>query len=186
MRDCDAADSPLCRSDDDPSAGCDSLLDLLSEPFLMHCGPFPATREGFRNLALRLLGEGLASAKDAGASGTEAPASAHQILISVLQLISRDSDRHYALRAHCYLRLLGVEGRPFEAIAAQFGVTRADVHSIYRNLQRRHPGIRARGDKSDAAREQCRERRIGVRKPAETWSLKNLWTSPLPLPLSPA
>lgn len=185
MRDRDLADSPLAScSPEEPD--CDSLRDFLAEPFTEAARAMPpADGAAFRALAGQCLDRGLAAAADAGFEGTGAAApDALAVLVKVLQFMSRDADRHYALRAICYLRLLGHEGRSFQAIADEFHVTRADVHTIYRSLQRRHPQLRSRGDKSDRSREACRLRRIGARKTHEPWSISTLWRNPIPLSLA--
>ncbi|MEQ1862234.1 MAG: hypothetical protein ABMA13_20140 [Chthoniobacteraceae bacterium] len=182
MRDCDLADSPLA-SCPPQEPHCDSLRDVLAEPFAQFRGRLPRDHAAFRVTALELLDLGLAASESAGVavSGAVAPADTVALLARVLQYMSRDTDRHYALRAVCYLRLLGHEGRSFEAIGAQFGVGRAAVQIIYRQLQRRHPQLRSRGDKSDRAREDCKRRRTGARKLHEPWPLASLWRNPLPI-----
>lgn len=183
MRDRDLADSPLASCAAEPPR--DSLGDTLLEPFAQYDGPLPATRAAFRQLATELLGQGLEdAARGQLATIDEAQMVQHSrlIIVRLLQLMSRDQDRHYALRAVCYLRLLKIEGRSFDAIGREFGLTRAGVQAVYRKLQRRHPELRARGDKSDAAREACRQRRIGMKKPAEKWAAAHLWKQPLSLP----
>lgn len=180
MRDRDLADSPLASHRQLPSDHCDSLRDLLVEPFLTFTGPVPTTTELFRKRCAGLLDAGLSQARDAGAAEDSEPQVGKALLIRVMQLIAGDGDRRMALRATCYLRLMEVEGRSFEEIGKQFGVCRAAVQAVYRQIQARHPGLRSRGDKSDSSREACRRRRLGVRKPRVDWSTAGQWTNPLP------
>lgn len=182
MREKDLADSPLASHSDLPSNHCDSLRDLLAEPFQAYRGELPADHSRFRVICLGLLDAGLIEAEDAGATEQSAPVAAKAALVKVLQLLAGDSDRRLAVRALCYLRLIGVDGRSFEAIGAPYGLCRAAVQTVYRQIQRCHPGMRSRGDKSDAAREACRRRRMGARKPRIDWPTGSLWNNPLPLP----
>lgn len=181
MRDCDLADSSLAAHHESPSDGIDSLRDILAEPFLVFRGPVPPDLSAFRDTCARLLDAGLSEAREAGVTEQAEPTSAKAALVRVLQLLAGDSDRRLAVRAFCYLRLIGVEGRSFESIGKPFGLCRAAVQTIYRKIQTLHPGLRSRGDKSDSAREDCRRRRIGARKQRIDWPTASLWRNPLPL-----
>ena len=56
--------------------------------------------------------------------------------------------------------------------------------TVVRKLQARMK-LRARGDKSDAAREKCRNRRMGQRREKSAWSGANLWKRPTTVLQSP-
>ncbi len=166
----DAAESPLASYRPDPAAS-DTLRDTLAEPFLA-TALAPAT-------VFRCIDQGIESATRANLLG-ESSSSVGNGVIAMLQLVAGDENRTLALRAICYLRLLNVETRSFEAIGAEFGVKRATVQEVYSNIQARHPGMRSRADKSDASREACRQRRIGQRRPRTPWITAHIWKAALP------
>jgi hypothetical protein len=154
--------------------------DLLIEPFQLYQGALPSTHAGFVELSRELLQDGMRAAGiEADASG----AGDHAVMVETLRLVATDANPTLALRACCYLRLLGAEGRSFEEIGREFGVTRACVQEIYSGIQERHPGMHARGDKKQACREACRARRLGVRKVRTPWRAARLWKAPTILPL---
>lgn len=102
--------------------------------------------------------------------------------IRFLQLIAKSRcDRRLGLRATCFLRILRIDGRSFEEIGAEFGVCRAAVQTIHREIQREHPELRGRADKDDSAREACKQRRTGWRKPHIDWPTSSIWRQPLPV-----
>lgn len=104
----------------------------------------------------------------------------------LLTMLSCDENHTLAIRALCWLRLLGHEGRSLDAIGFEFGVVRATVGAIYRGVQKRYESrgilLTSRGDKSPAAREACRQRRLGNRKHRTPWGARKLWTTLPPLP----
>lgn len=160
----DAADSPLASYRPNPAAS-DTLREILAEPFLATSLP--------SETVFRCVDEGLAAVKRGNFQSESSGVSSG--VIAMLQLVAGDENRTLALRATCYLRLFCVEERSFEQIGAEFGVKRATVQEIYSNIQARHPGMRARGDKSDEAREACRQRRIGQRRPRSPWITAHIW-----------
>lgn len=129
----------------DMASACDSMIDTLAEPFLRDT-PLPKSQ------IYALISEGLDSAR------IDSRDDRGEGIIAALQMVAKDENRALAMRATCYLRLLGYERRSFEEIGKEFHVTRATVHIIYRKIQDQHGGIRSRGDKRDEAREGCRER----------------------------
>lgn len=171
----DIADSPRASQPADLSA-VDSLSDIAAELIAnaIRCdrSPLPCDRPAFEQAAVRILaspvGEELAKHEDHAFSP-----------VQLLDLVSGDENRTLALRAVCYKILLGHEGRTYEEIGREFGVTRACVQEIFTNIQARHGGIRNRRDKKPEAREACRQRRLGKRKGRKAWSALTLWRQPI-------
>lgn len=95
-------------------------------------------------------------------------------VVALIRLMSRDRDPRQRMQALCYLRLMGMEGRSFQAIGDELGVKRATVHKCYRTIQER-TGLSGRGDKSDAARETFRQLRLGKRRLRPAWSGISIW-----------
>lgn len=177
----DLADSPLASHRDLPSDHCDTLRDHIMDAFAERADNLPATRTGFMALAATAIDAGMRAA-----GGVEECAESNDgLMLRLLMLISGDTDRRLALRAICYLRLIGREGRSFDEIGEQFGVTRQLVQGVFRGIQRRFPHIHSRGDRCDETREACAERRRGKRKLRVEWSAKHLWKNPMQLPPPP-
>jgi hypothetical protein len=182
MRDRDLADSPRASHHDLPSDHVDSLADFVLEPFLTFGGPVPTTMGNFKSVCSGLVKVGVREAEDAGRAEDVGPGM-KGLLVKVLRVLAADTDRRTAVRAVCVLRLMGVEGRSFQEIGQEFGLCRAAVQTVYRQIQKAHGGLKSRGDKSDASREACRQRRLGQRKERVDWSTAKLWQNPIPLPL---
>jgi len=177
MRYADAAGSHYAAITPDMAAEIDTPLDVLKESFATYDGAIPATRAAFVATCIAILDSSAHILRDAEhSSGTRSDAA-----VAVLSLLAGDSDRRLALRAVCYQRLLGIEGRTLEQIGVEFGLCRAAVHTVYRQIQNQHPFLHSRGDRSDSTRRASAKRRIGFRKPAFKWTLANLWTKPLPI-----
>ena len=175
----DAAQSVRASFTPDIPGACDSVGDILAEPFLLFRGTLPRSHADFGAVCKELLQEGMAAA---GLEDGTTAAGAHTAMVETLRLVAGDENRTMALRAICYLRLLGAEGRSFQEIGDEFGVVRATVQEIYSEIQKRHEGLRGRGDKSTACREACRKRRLGFVKVRPPWQASKLWKIP---PLSP-
>ncbi len=171
----DPANSRRASYRPDIAGGIDTPRDILAEPFLLYSGPLPTLLDAFRRLALQLLDAGLANLDDPPA---RAAPSQNNGIVQLLQLLTGDTDSRLAIRAHCYLRLLNLESLTFAQIGEKFGVHRATIHAEYRKIQKLHPAMHARGDKSDRAREACRRRRIGARNPAIDWPAASIWKRP--------
>jgi hypothetical protein len=170
----DIADSPRASQPADLSAvdkPADIAAALICSAIRGDRGPLPCDRPLFERAAVRILsqpiGEELAKNCDQSFSATE-----------LLDLVAGDDNRTLALRAVCYKILLGQEGRTYEEIGREFGVTRACVQEIFSNIQARHGGIRNRRDKKPEAREACRARRLGMRKKRNAWSALTIWKAP--------
>ncbi len=107
-------------------------------------------------------------------------------IVEIMTMLGCDENHSLALRALCWLRVLGKEGRSLDAIGAEFGVVRATVDAIYNGIKRRYEKrqiiLTSRADKSPAAREACRQRRLGKRKPKREWTANNLWKHPMLIP----
>jgi hypothetical protein len=192
----DPASSPRASTRHTPADDADSLNDLLAEPLLMAClGIAKTDRNGVvicsshgieyeplnRASAAKLVAQQIASA------GLDDAEPAKPKVVELLTMLSCDENHTLAIRALCWLRLLGQEGRSLDAIGAEFGVVRATVDAIYRSVQRRYESrgiiLTSRGDKSPAAREACRQRRLGKRKSRAPWLAQKIWPKlSLPLP----
>lgn len=176
----DLANSPLASTDHTPADEADSLRDFLLEAFLNHAKTMPPNiGRGYMEQAAVCLDAGFEEAQKAGVVESSQTANNTQI-IRILQLVAGDNNKELAIRAICYLRLLNLEKRSFEEIGNYFGVCRANVQIIYRKIQRQHPTLRSRADKSDSAREASRQIRLGRRKQSFDWPTRSLW-KPLPL-----
>jgi hypothetical protein len=149
----DPASSNLASYRPDMSA-VDKLRDILAEPFLLHTDLEPHT-------VYNCIDEGMESANLD--DSREKPMLSEGV-IAMLRLVATDENTTLALRATCYLRLFGAEGRSFDEIGEYFGKTRGCVQEIYSNIQARHRGIKSRADKSDESREKSRRMRTGFRK----------------------
>jgi hypothetical protein len=192
----DPASSPLASTRHTPADDADSLHDLLAEPLLLARLAAPRTDRtgavitGPNGIAYdpisRARVTALVSAQIASAGLDDAAPGKPQI-IELLTMLSCDENHTLAIRALCWLRLLGHEGRSLDAIGAEFGVVRATVDAIYRGIQKRYEArgiiLTSRGDKSPAARKACQERRRGKRKLRAPWAAQKLWpklSPPLP------
>ncbi len=173
----DIADSPLASQPADLS-GVDKPRDLAAELIATAIradrSPLPCDRSNFETAAIRILADPVGDALEAHG--------AHEMSSGeLLDLVAGDTSRTLALRAVCYKILLGQEGRTYQEIGEEFGVTRACVQEIFTNIQARHGGLRNRRDKKPEAREACRQRRIGTRKARTSSFPLTLWTNPIPL-----
>lgn len=177
MRHACLSDTPLASHRPDIAARADTLRDVLLEGFSTHAGAMPATVEELQAIAADIIDSALG--KNPSVSIDPKARNHLEITVQVLQLISRDKDRHYRMRALCYLRLLGIEGRTFEALGEELGTTRAAVNRCYRDLQRRLGDLPARGDKKPAAREKYRQIRLGKRRIRPIWSGSRAWSATL-------
>lgn len=201
----DPADSPRASTRITPADSADSLQDLLAEPLLLAQLAFrriSPPRAGDRGTveyvpldapsARALVGAQIASAGLDPRDGSTAsqrefvPLSPDDIR-EILAMMSFDGNRTVAVRALCWLRLLGKEERSLDEIGAEFGVVRATVDAIYRKIQdafaARGIVLESRGDKDSKARAACRERRLGKRKKRSPWRFANLCKNPIPIPL---
>jgi len=164
---------------------CDSIGDYLLDEFAQVAHKLPAEqRAGFLEIAKVCIAKGLAAAGDIGVDDSTSERGRERF-IALLQLMTHDDNSRVALWATCYLRLLNVEGRSLDQIGRDFGIVRATVDLVYRRLQKwlekRGVVLKGRGDKSPAAREDCRRRRLGQRKPRTAWQHAHLWKTPTPL-----
>lgn len=160
----DASDSSLASyTPHNIGDGADSIEDRVHEAVTFFRGPMPNTAT---ELAATVLAVMKVAMGDADLAELEQRVAKHEdleVTVRLLQLISRDSDRHYQMRALCLLRLMGYEGRSFQTLGELLGVERATVHKCYRDLQRRLK-LPGRGDKSPEAREKYRRRRLGQKR----------------------
>lgn len=191
MRDSDLADSPLASYRPDISGGVDQLPDYLRERIAVVQSqrlPLPTTFEQRTEQMHQVLEDAIADMEGEPRKPTPGPSKRLEIdvIVPVLKLIDEYSnDSQLRMHAICLLRLLEQDGRTFAQIAADCGVTsRACPHAVYRKIQRRL-GLRARGDKSDGAREKCRVRRTGQIREKTPWSGIHAWKNTTSLPLPP-
>jgi len=176
MRDCDLADSPLASHHHTPDCEADTLRDFMRESFACFKGNIPTTLSAFHGLCFQLIDAAIEEAgpiyekADSGAGRRE-----YEITIRLLQLFARDEDRHYRMRAMCYLRLIGIEGRSFQALGEELGVERQTVDKCYREIQRRLGDIPGHGDKKPEAREKYRQLRLGKKRVRAPWTGFTTW-----------
>lgn len=182
MRDCDLADSPIASHRNTPDLEADTMRDFLRESFSRFNGNVPATLSAFHGLCFTLIDGALSEAGETEAPIPPATSREYEITIRLLQLFARDEDRHYRMRAYCYLRLLGIEGRSFQQLGDMLGVEKQTVDKCYREIQRRLGDIPGRGDKSPEAREAYRQLRLGQKRPRAPWTGINAWKISLPQP----
>jgi hypothetical protein len=173
----DLADTTLASYAPDIPGEVDSLRDVLRE----HFASAPDREDCFTRID-RALSEINVVEFDRGAQAR----SAQEIAVRILQLLSRDADRHYRMRAICYLRLIGAEGRSFEEIAEELGTSRQNVDKCYRQIQDRLGGMPGRGDKSPIARAKYRNLRLGQRRPRAAWPAASAWQEARKLRLAAA
>lgn len=191
----DPATSPRASTRVTPADSADSLQDLLAEPLLIarlatqHLQVPPSP--GLPVCTYRPLTESqvraLVDAQVASAGLDDAAPGKPQI-VEILTMLSCDENHTLAIRALCWLRLLGHEGRSLDQIGAEFGVVRATVDAIYRTIQKRYEArgiiLTSRGDKSPAARKACQDRRRGKRKQRDPWAAHKQWPKISPPPPS--
>jgi hypothetical protein len=193
MRHCDLPDSPLASHRPDITAGIDQLPDFLHEKITQYQGKTPANLVEMAQIFFGLIAAAMKEAncqevdrhlREPGTKNQEQGTS--DIIIKLLQLMSRDTDQHYRMRALCYLRLMGLEGRSFRALGDELGVVRATVHKCYRDLQKRLGDLPGRGDKSPEARETYRRARLGQRRERGLCHFASAWLGSACLTLLPA
>jgi hypothetical protein len=183
MLHCDLPDSPLASFRRNLSAEIDDLPGHIRDAIDLYGGAVPASMAEFQAACRGILAQALraADAPDAVAAASPSPGNNPQsaeMVAKLLQLMSRDTDSHYKMRALCYLRLMGREGRSFQALANELGVVRATVHNCYRDLQKRMGGIPGLGDKSPEAREKYRLGRLGKRRERGLCHFTGAWSGP--------
>jgi hypothetical protein len=174
MLDGDLSDSPLASHRPSIEEQADTFRDFLRETFARFNGNLPISLQAFRALCFQLIDEAI---REAGASTPAEVKSmdSYDQAVRLLRLISRSDEGGLGMRAACFLRLLGVDGRSFQEIADAYGFdSRAAPHAAYRKIQRA-TGLRARGDKSDDAREHCRNRRTGQLRARQPWAGLSAW-----------
>ncbi len=138
----DLADTPLASETPDFAAAVDSIADRLREaisPFIKR----PDQRAAFAALdaALDECGE------------TFGEQDRDRIVIETLRAIYGDT-RHAAdirIIASAAMKRFGKDGRSYQAMGDEFGVTRACVQAHSRRIERR-TGIKCRADKKASAR----------------------------------
>jgi hypothetical protein len=176
----DIADSPRASYRPDIAAQVDSLPDHLREKIESYTGPVPLTLEQTRDAFFSILA---AACREMDCQAIEEQIAGKRgdlgVAVELLELISRDSDRHYAMRALCMLRLLGREPRSLQAIADELGTTKANVNKCYRQLQDRLGGMPGRADKSPVARAKYRRIRLGQKRPRPMWGGRETWHAAL-------
>ena len=202
----DPANSPRASTRHTPDQDVDSLDDLLAEP-LHHArlaeprmdrgavviGPqgieyAPLSKLRVRDLvAEQIRSAGLDPRDGSSASPKEtAPLHPADIAEIMTMLSCDDGNRTLAVRAICWLRVLGKESRSLHEIGLEYGVVRATVDAIYNAIkdlyERRGITLASRGDKDPSAREACRQRRLGKRKHRTAWKGTKSWLNPFLLP----
>jgi hypothetical protein len=142
-----------------PEMDIDSPADLLHEPFAEYRGPLPMSHDQWRKLTRALVEKALEqSAIEPSVNDTR------KGVIEMLRIISQDSDKHFAIRATLYARLLCIESRSLEEIGKAFGFTRASISHTYRQIKALHPGVSNPADKPEDYCQRAAERRTGRMK----------------------
>lgn len=151
MRARDLAESSLASCRPDIEGGCDSLSDLLREAIAIHI-PSSEKARVFAAIDDVLENAGaLVSAEDR-----------EQIAHGILHAVYGDTRHEPEIRviAAAALKRFGRDGRSYQAIGDEFGVTRACVHAHSRRIERR-THIKCRSDKDDDARRTSAEKATG-------------------------
>lgn len=156
MLNADLADTALASFMPDIAAECDSLADQLREALARHIPPAQ------QSAAFRALDAALENAGAAVGS-----ADREQIAHGILHAVYGDTSHEPAIRiiAAAALKRFGRDGRSFQAIGDEFGVTRACVQAHSERIERR-TGIKCRSDKNAAARETSRRNATGRKRTA--------------------
>lgn len=175
----DSSDSPLASYRPDIGAGVDSLEDRIREKAATYGGKMPGSIRELTDTLFLILKAALLDADWKELERRAASREDEEVTIRLLELMSRDSDRHYRMRALCLLRLMGREGRSFQTLGDLLGTRRATVHKCYRQLQARLGDLRGRGDKSPEAREKYRRRRIGQTRDRGDSDFAGAWAGTL-------
>jgi len=157
----DTADSTRASYRPDIEGEADSLEDRIREKIATFQGRMPGTVGELADTVFAILRLACLDADWKELERRAASREDEEVTMRFLELMSRDTDRHYRMRALCLLRLMGREGRSFQTLGDLLGVRRATVHKCYRQLQERLGGLRGRGDKSPEARQKYRHTRIG-------------------------
>ncbi len=176
MRDCDTAASPLASYTPDIPSAIDSLRDAFLEVVLQYTDAIPATIDELKGLFVSFIDRVLARVDLMEFDRAAIQRQQVSIVADVLKLISKEDDHHYKLRALCYLRLLGHEGRTFEEMGEELGICRAAVNACYRNLQRKTK-LPGHGDKKPEARRKYARIRTGRKRIRPLWSGRSAWMS---------
>lgn len=150
----DLADSSLASEWPDIAGHCDTLSDRLREflaPYIpreKHAGTFARLDD--------LL-------EDAGVQTSTADR--EQIAMGILTAIYGDTSHAPEIRiiAAAALKRFGRDGRSYQAMGDEFGVTRACIHAHSRRIERR-TGIKCRSDKKESAREKSAQKASGRRR----------------------
>lgn len=181
----DTSDSPLASYRPDIEGGADSLEDRIREKIATFAGKMPGTLRELADTIFAVLKLALTDADWKELERRAATREDEEVTIQFLELMSRDSDRHYRMRALCLLRLMGREGRSFQTLGELLGVRRATVHKCYRELQKRLNGLRGRGDKSPEAREKYKLGRLGQKRDRGDSDFAGSWAATLGKMLAP-
>lgn len=138
----------------------DKPEDIIADTFAEYEGPLPQNREQWRTLTERLARIAAAQIGD----DEQSPSDARRIAVEMLRLISGDTDRTFSLRAVLYGRLLQIEDRSLAQIGEAYGLGRAAISHVYRQIKALHPGLSNPADKDESYCEAAAERRNGKRK----------------------
>jgi hypothetical protein len=142
MFNADLADTPLASYRPDIAGELDSLGDVLREAL----APFVSAEKSAAAFA-RLDAVLEQSGATIGSEDRE------QIAMGILRAIYGDTSHAPEIRiiAAAALKRFGKDGRSYQAMGDEFGVTRACIHAHSRRIERR-TGIKCRSDKQDSAR----------------------------------
>lgn len=154
MLNADLADTPLASEWPDIAAGCDSLADRLREAVAGFIPPAERAR-AFAAIDQALAG----SDQESGTLDRE------QIAAGILFAVYGDTSHAPEIRliAAAALKRFGRDGRSYQAMGDEFGVTRACVHAHSRRIEKR-TGIKCRSDKGAQARAISADRATGRRR----------------------
>jgi len=175
----DTSDSSIASYWPDTEGSADSLEDRIREKASTYDGKMPGSVRELTDTLFLILKAALLDADWKELERRAASREDEEVTIRLLELMSRDTDRHYRMRALCLLRLMGREGRSFQTLGDLLGTRRATVHKCYRQLQARLGDLRGRGDKSPEAREKYRRRRIGQTRDRGDSDFAGAWAGTL-------
>jgi len=173
----DPADSPRASEWPDIAGLCDTPRDFLREAF----ADAPYRADAFRRIdeALTVIAGDSPGGDSMSAFGARAASRDERgAVIRLLTILRYSPEKHLALDALCFLRILGDEGRSLEEIGAEAGIgprKRGTVHKRYRQIQRLLGDIPGRGDKSPEARATYQKLRTGQRRLRAPWTGSHAW-----------
>lgn len=124
--------------------------------------------------------------------GNTPDSSASEAVIRLLQILERSNKRQTAIRAECYLAVINRKSESQTDIARKYGIGRAAISKVIKDIQRELSLGEARHMKSEEACASYRERALRVhaerkkdlcKKPKSSNNLfQSFWSKPAPRP----